>query len=249
MENVTILIQGKVTQETYNFYVEKYPQYPIVVSTWSDNNLDLSYFPYNLQVVKAKLPTIKGEQNMNYQFVSTINGLNCVQTEYVIKVRGDEYYSNIHTIEESIKSNPDKIWSAPIFFRHFKHFKYHISDHIIAGKTQELKFMFGAAKYAFDNNLIFHTKDGEKYTYWEPEINLTIAYLMAKYPNEFGTKSGPQLMVENFDIIDLQKLKPYKVIANVFQRYWMSDFNPLQNESISNIEQLLDENPPYPYKG
>lgn len=245
MENVTILIQGKVTQETYNFYVEAYPHYPIVVSTWSDNDLDLSFFPQDLQIVKARLPKKSGEQNMNYQFVSTINGLNCVQTEYVIKVRGDEYYSNLHTVEESIKSNPNKIWSPPVFFRHFKHFKYHISDHIIAGKTQEIKFMFGAAKYAFDNDLIFHIKDGVRYNYWEPEINLTMGYLMAKYPNEFYRKNGPELMVENFDILDLEKLKPYKIVANVFSKYWISDFNPNQNQSITNINQLLDETPPY----
>ena len=69
MENVTILIQGKVTQETYNFYVEAYPQTPIVVSTWSYNNLDLSYFPHNLKLVKSRSPKISGEQNMNYQYV------------------------------------------------------------------------------------------------------------------------------------------------------------------------------------
>ena len=49
MKNVTILIQGKITQETYNFYVESCPQYPIVISTWSNNQLDLSYFPHNLR--------------------------------------------------------------------------------------------------------------------------------------------------------------------------------------------------------
>ena len=245
MENVTILIQGKVTQETYNFYVEAYPQTPIVVSTWSNNNLDLSYFPHNLKLVKASSPKISGEQNMNYQYVSTLNGLGLVDTEYVIKVRGDEYYSNFQSVYEQLKSTPNKILSSPIFFRHFSHFKYHISDHIIAGKTSEIKFMFGAAKYAFDNTLLYHIKDGVKYTYWEPEINLTMGYLMAKYPNEFSQKSGPQLMVENFDIIDLQKLKPYKVVANIFHKFWHNDFNPSANQSITDINQLLNKEAPY----
>jgi len=245
MENVTILIQGKVTQETYNFYVEAYPQTPIVVSTWSNNKLDLSYFPHNLKIVQSSLPKICGEQNMNYQYVSTINGLGLVNTEYVIKVRGDEYYSNFQSVYQHLKQTPNKILSSPIFFRHFSHFKYHISDHIIAGKTNEVKFMFGAAKYAFDNELLYHIKDDKKYTYWEPEINLTMGYLMAKYPNEFSQKSGPQLMYENFDIIDLDKLKPYKVVANIFSKYWYSDFIPANNQSITDIKQLLDPIPPY----
>jgi hypothetical protein len=245
MENVTILIQGKVTQETYNFYVEAYPQTPIVVSTWSDNDVDLSYFPHNLKLVKSRLPKINGEQNMNYQFVSTLNGLGLVDTEYVIKVRGDEYYSNFQSVYEQLKSTPNKILSAPIFFRHFSHFKYHISDHIIAGKTSEIKFMFGAAKYAFDNSLLYHEKNGKRWSYWEPEINLTMAYLMAKYPTDFHDKNGPKLMVEHFDIIDLPKLKPYKVVANIFRKFWYSDFNPYNNESINDIKELLNEHPPY----
>ena len=98
MEEVTILIQGKITQETYNFFVETYPQYNIVVSTWSNHILDLLYFPNNLTLITQKLPEISGDQNMNYQFISTINGLNHVKTPYVIKFRGDEYYLKIHNI-------------------------------------------------------------------------------------------------------------------------------------------------------
>ena len=74
--------------------------------------------------------------------------------------------------------------------------------------------MFGATKYAFDNELLFHIKDGMKWHYWEPEINITMAYLMAKYPNEFNNISGPELMVQNFDIFNLlSKCCIYKIIT------------------------------------
>lgn len=245
MEDVTILIQGKITQETYNFYVEAYPQFPIVISTWSNHQLDLSYFPHNLTLVQSHLPEKSGDQNMNYQFISTLNGLVNVKTNYVIKVRGDEYFSNIGTIGESIKSNPAKIWSAPIFFRHPTHFNYHISDHIIGGTLQSIKFMYSAAKYAFDNELIFHIKDGVKHKFWEPEIHLTRSFLMAKYKTDLVNENAAELMVENFDILNLDKLKPYKVVANVFSKYWISDFIPHNNESIENINELLSETIPY----
>jgi hypothetical protein len=245
MEDVTILIQGKITQETYNFYVEAYPQYPIVISTWSNHQLDLSYFPNNLTIVQSHLPEKSGDQNMNYQFISTLNGLSNVKTKYVIKFRGDEYFSNINTISESIKSNPSKIWSAPIFFRHPLHFKYHISDHIIGGTIESLKFMYSAAKYAFDNELIFHIKDGVKYKFWEPEIHLTRSFLMAKYKTNLENENAAELMVENFDIFNLDILKPYKIVANIFSKYWDSDFVPHNNESIENINELLNETMPY----
>jgi len=245
MKDVTILIQGKISQETYNYYVETFPQFPIVISTWSDHTLDLSYFPNNLQFIQAKLPKESGEQNMNYQFISTINGLNNVSTKYVVKVRGDEYYSNIDYIRDLVDGNPSKIWTVPVFFRHGTDFPYHISDHLMAATTENLKFMFGATKYAFDNKLIYHVVDGQRYSYWEPEINLTKGYLMAKYPDEFHTKEMNQIMVENFDIIPLTELKPYKIIANIFKTYWVNNFTPELNQSISKIEQLLDVKAPY----
>jgi hypothetical protein len=245
MEDVTILIQGKITQETYNFYVEAYPQYPIVISTWSNHQLDLSYFPNNLKLVQTHLPKNSGEQNMNYQFVSTLNGLDNVKTKYVLKFRGDEYYSNVDTLVESIKSNPIKIWTAPIFFRHPTHFKYHISDHIIGGAIESIRFMYSAAKYAFDNELIFHIKDGVKHKYWEPEIHLTRSFLMAKYKSDLVHENPVDLMIENFDIFDLDKLKPYKVIANIFSKMWNSDFDPHKNESIKDINEILNEPIPY----
>lgn len=245
MKDVTILIQGKISQETYNYYVETYPQFPIVISTWSDHTLDLSYFPNNVKLIQAKLPQNRGEQNMNYQFISTINGLNNVTTKYVIKVRGDEYYSNINYIRNLIESDESKIWTVPVFFRHGSDFPYHISDHLMAAVTDTLRFMFSSAKHSFDNNLIYHVNDGKRYLYWEPEINLTKSYLIAKYPTTFHKKEMGKIMVENFDIIPIHNLKPYKVVANIFKTYWYNDFTPELNQSISNIEQLLEPTPPY----
>lgn len=245
MEDVTILIQGKITQETYNFYIEAYPQYPIIISTWSNHQLDLSYFPHNLTLVQTHLPQTPGEQNMNYQFISTLNGLDNVKTKYVIKFRGDEYYSNVNTLVESIKSNTSKIWTAPIFFRHPFHFKYHISDHIIGGTIESIKFMYSAAKYAFDNELIFHIKDGVKHKYWEPEIHLTRSFLMAKYKTDLVNENAGEIMFENFDVFNLEKLKPYKIVANIFRKFWYNNFSPHTNESIENMTELLNEKPIY----
>ena len=106
MEDVTILIQGRISQESYNFYVKNYPNSNIVVSTWENHTLDTSNFPSNLKLITAKLPKEGGYQNVNYQVESTVNGLMCVRTPYVIKVRGDEYYSNLEYILSKIKLNP-----------------------------------------------------------------------------------------------------------------------------------------------
>jgi hypothetical protein len=105
--------------------------------------------------------------------------------------------------------------------------------------------MYSAAKYAFDNELIFHVKDGVKHKYWEPEIHLTRSFLMAKYKTDLVNETPAEIMFENFDILKLDKLKPYKVIAIIFKTHWYSDFSPHNNESIENINELFDETLPY----
>jgi hypothetical protein len=34
-------------------------------------------------------------------------------------------------------------------------------------------------------------------------------------------------------------------MCNLFKTYWMGDFTPENNYSISKIEQILDDKPPY----
>jgi hypothetical protein len=243
MKDVTIVIQGKITQETYNFYVEKYPNFNIVVSTWSNHQLDLSHFPHNLKFISEKQPKDVGMQNMNLQFLSTINGLFSSFTPYCIKVRGDEYYTNLEYVAEIIKSDSGKIYTSPIWFRHWDFMNYHVSDHLMAGTTDNLKTMFFNSKINMDRKALTHMVDGVPHTYWEPEINLTRSYLMAKYKDEFFKRDGRELMIESFNILDLENLKPYKIVANVYNKNWTDNYIPEDNLSISNINQLLEPNP------
>jgi hypothetical protein len=113
----------------------------------------------------------------------------------------------------------------------------------MAGKTENLKLMFKTTKYNLKNDLLYHIKDGVRNEFWEPEINLTRSYLMAKYPMDFGSRDGIQMMIDNFDIIDLDKLKPYKVVANVYKKIWKDNYIPEQNYSLSKITQLLNKPP------
>ena len=239
MKNVTLIIQGKVSQETIDFYIKKYPKLKVVVSTWSKHDLDLSKLPLSYKVVTQPLPKEPGFQNQNYQFISTLNGLHLSDTEYVIKIRGDEYFSNIEYIYDCITNTPQKIFCSPIFFRHWGFMKYHISDHIIAGKRENVLLMFESTKHKVDNGMLFHVADGKVHTYWEPEINLTRGYLMEKEKNRFGILDGRNLMVDNFEILDIKKLEPYRIVANVFNTFWVDGFVPEHNFSISDVRKLF----------
>lgn len=249
MDDVTIIIQGKLEQDSYDFYTKKYDNCNIIISTWVGTSIDFSQLPKNFKVILSPLPNQSGDQNINYQIISTLNALEMVTTKYVIKMRGDEYWSYPENIYQSIKSAPEKLWSSSVFFRAWQYAEYHISDHIMAGTTENLLLLFKAAKFNYDNNRLNVSKwkvDGKFHKYVKthaPEERLTKSYLEAKDPLRFEKVDGKFLMKEHFDILDINLLKPYKIKANLFKKQWKDDFIPERNFSISTIDQLFSDEP------
>ncbi len=249
MDDVTIIIQGKLEQDSYDFYTKKYDNCNVIISTWVGTSIDFSQLPKNFKVILSPLPNQSGDQNINYQIISTLNALEMVTTKYVIKMRGDEYWSYPENIYQSIKSAPHKLWSSSVFFRAWQYAEYHISDHIMAGTTENLLILFRAAKHNYDTNRLNVSKwkvDGKFHKYVKthaPEERLTKSYLEAKDPLRFEKVDGKFLMKEHFDILDIDLLKPYKVKANLFKKQWKDDFIPERNFSISTIDQLFSDEP------
>jgi hypothetical protein len=249
MENTTIIIQGKLEQDSYNFYINKYKNCPVIISTWADCKIDFSGLPKNFKLIIAPLSGESGEQNINYQLISTLNALDNVKTKYVIKMRGDEYWSYPENIYQSIITEPDKIHCSSVFFRAWQYCEYHMSDHIIAGTTENLKLLFEKTKYNYDNGRLNVSKwkvDGVFRGYINthaPEERLTKSYLEAKEPDRFEKVDGRILMKEHFSILDIQLLRPYKVKANLFKIEFKDNFIPEKNFSISNIDKLFNDDP------
>jgi hypothetical protein len=250
MEDVTIIIQGRLYQDSYDFYIKNYTECTVIISTWTDCKIDFSNIPNNFIVILAPLPTESGKQNINYQLVSTLNALKRVTTPLVIKIRGDEYYSNIESIYNQIKIEQNKIHTAPIFFRAWQFAEYHISDHIIAGTKERVMLMFKETKKNFDTGEMNISKwklEG-KFHRWikteAPEERITKSYLNAIDPFRYDVVDGILLMKEHFDILDMTKLFPYKIKANIWKAEWDNkEFIPEENYSISTMGQLGSETP------
>jgi hypothetical protein len=249
MENTTIIIQGKIEQDCYDFYKNKYHSCSVIISTWASTDIDFSELPKNFKLLIAPLPLESGDQNINYQLVSTINALDLVKTKYVIKMRGDEYWSYPENIYQSILSEPNKLHCSSVFFRAWQYCEYHMSDHIIAGMTENIKLLFHKSKYNWDAGRLNVSKwkiDGKFTRYIHthaPEERLTKSYLEAKEPDRFEVEDGRILMKEYFNIIDIQLLKPYKIKANLFKVEFKDNFIPENNFSISHIDKLFSDEP------
>lgn len=249
MEDCTIIIQGRIEHDSYDFYKNKYHNCPVIISTWANHTIDFSELPKNFKLIIAPLPLESGDQNINYQLVSTLNALDLVKTKYVIKMRGDEYWSYPENIYEAIKLEPNKLHCSSVFFRAWQYCEYHMSDHIIAGTTENLIKLFTTTKHNWNTGRLNVSKwkiDGvfTRYIHTHaPEERLTKSYLESKEPDRFEKEDGRILMKEHFNILDIELLKPYKIKANLFKVEFKDNFIPEKNFSISNIDKLFSDEP------
>lgn len=119
-----------------------------VISTWwypVINDEAVLYQRPNLKLIANQTPNVENiynNQNRYFQFKSTLEGLKQISAEYTIKVRSDEYYSNLTPAVQKFLANPEKILTNNVFFRKTQYMPYHPSDHLIIAKTELLKKVY-----------------------------------------------------------------------------------------------------------
>lgn len=223
----TLLIQGRLEEECLLRNLENFRGAPVVVSTWEGENLPL--MDSSVVVVKSKVPDEHGIGNFMLQLVSTLEGARRVETEFVIKIRGDEFF-NYGELMKRVENKPDVIFFAPIFFKSFDSWPYHISDHIMAGTTEHIRSMFSTAKSKYERTL---SHDDCK------EWGLTKAHMINMGFDRFENLDlGKAEMKRLFDVVDLNDLKDYRITVNSWGRKYYNDFVPSHCGGIDRIEDL-----------
>lgn len=100
ISKVGLVMQGPLrledhfTYETLKYYKKIYNNCEIILSTWEDENeRELKEIEkLGVTIVKNKKPKDKGYENLNYQIVSTYNGIKTAKDkkcEYILKTRTD----------------------------------------------------------------------------------------------------------------------------------------------------------------
>mgnify|MGYP003625791815 FL=1 len=156
---LSIVIQGPLNKTSLN-NIENYKKYSsnIIISCWEGDDIDVSSFLNSSAVtlLKNKIPDLEQvkkhywDQSANhyYQIWSTHSGLCLCNTEYSMKVRSDEAYSNLDELLRVLEHespndiiNIDWVHTATI------------SDHLLLGNTKLLKdsFSFLANEYLKKN--------------------------------------------------------------------------------------------------
>lgn len=122
-EDITFVVQGPDHQNT-----------PKILE-----NIVAKGFKY-VRGISEEVPSILtyNQQNIARQCLSTIAGLDKVDTKYTFKHRADTYIENFDPFIETLSQYPDRYVCSNLHFRPDSTFKFHASDKFILADTNML---------------------------------------------------------------------------------------------------------------
>lgn len=141
-EKIDIVLQGQYNEFTEEI-IQNYSKLPfvnnIILSCWQDDNV---HAKEGITLVASEKPITFGDDNINLQIVSSLNGLKKVKTEYAIKMRTDQLYdydSMMVMYNFFIENRKDHLIFVPGMYPHLL---FHPRDHLFWGKTSDLIKLF-----------------------------------------------------------------------------------------------------------
>lgn len=234
---VTLIIQGPLTIYT-TFMLYRYAdKYPIILvipkdtseveTVFKEINRILQNKEYNISLFMydtSRDESILNTQNRYYHFLSTQLGLIACKTPYTIKVRSDEFYSNLDPFVETVLNSSGKVVTNDVFFRNSK-LPYHPCDHLIGGETIDLLKTFELArKFSEDKDYreahplvkfckSLKTPMGENLFFAEQQLG--VAAISTYYTQPKLEKSSvSDIMKDRFVIVPSSELGMFKVTFN-----------------------------------
>ncbi|TRZ53059.1 hypothetical protein D4R99_01500 [bacterium] len=155
-KDTAIVIQGPIikekqfTFETVKIYKKLFPSAHIILSTWEDEDVK-EFETLDIDILLNKKPKNSGISHINYQIVSTKNGINTAKKHgfvYSLKTRTDQRIYNVKALsycKNLIKTFPienSKILKGRIIgisTNTFKYRPYSISDMFLFGFTEDME--------------------------------------------------------------------------------------------------------------
>lgn len=214
----------KIAEEIYKIMEEK--------------KYHISLFLYDTKILEKQ----NNQNNRFFQYYSTEIGLRNVTTEYTLKIRNDEIYTDLEPFVTAIEENPSKITTSDIFFRNSKTFSFHPSDHLVGGKTAILLDGFSLArKISEDITLtklypVFEfAKIDREYT---PEQQLCLSFL-AFLTTKYSLNDHVELMKSTFLIVRSKELGSFHIKQNHKKEHYTDESFFDENTDINDITKYI----------
>ena len=154
-DDVTIVMQGPLKNAAKKIaaglnHIEDYQKYVgnVVISTWDHydtkpskrmlRRLNVEYIEDDIR----KYEDYYNDAHISYQTVSSLNGVSLSKTKYTIKLRCDEYYTDMSKFIDVMKSAPEKLTTSNFLFVADKWQQLHPSDHVMGCLTENIRGTF-----------------------------------------------------------------------------------------------------------
>ena len=237
MKDVTLILQGKVEPEQMELWKKNYKDWNVIVSTWEDVDFNFrggffsKWLPKKWKLVINKYPLVRfrSTSNLDYQILTTLGGLEQVNTKWVIKARCDEYWSNLDKVVDKMKMYPNKIITSSMYFRKWGMYKFHISDKIIAGTTDNLFLMFESTLHNIELNF---------YNSPIPESQLGLGFVVGKEKGLNLDDIKHRLNLELLPIYNSDETSTYTELSDIMSKIVNSSMELLTQDLLK-----LQKNP------
>lgn len=236
-ENCSLLIQGPFNEKSLR-YLDCYKN-ETIFSTWINDKLNTDFAENErIKVVAEELPDVTNIYNVTniyYQCKSILNGLLKSSKPYIIKLRSDSFYSNLHLLyQKSLDS--DKLIYLPISFRKSRLYLYHPSDHVFCYKREDMIEWFSYCVQKLEEPGSTHACN---------EVFLFKTFLTdSKKEILLNTVEHSNEMLKKYcDIIPMSEVKPFIVAMNQLKlsesgRYLFENDSSFQTPSIDVINSM-----------
>jgi hypothetical protein len=207
----------------------------IVISYWSENDEGLldDIKSDNVSLVHHPTPDLNKtigvmkDSTFFYSIFSTYNGIMNCKSQYVIKMRSDESYENFDPLKSLFLKNDSKFVFGNIFAKPWSDSHYHIGDHLFACERLKLQKSYETLYNIYTNKLDINQNlwatQGDP-SHQTAESILAKSFLKAKsIPEETWEKR--KTFLDNFNVIDIEKLGKYQASWNHGNETYNSDGN------------------------
>lgn len=270
LDKFNILIAGPVYDaEWVTKNVEYYMNqgFYVTISTWDGWEADKLTIPhvissmnhingekiYGFHPLKGK----ESESSLYYQAKCVENAFDAdIQpTDFTIKLRTDEFYSDLSPIVNKLLENPNQIVTNNVFLKDQKEVPFSISDHIIGMSTENMEKTFRNLCFFFDtyrnliNPLIFPkgvmSKSGKKANYVRPEIIISKMFLQSiGIVTPLDDTQAVTIMRDYFTGVDIAHMGEY-FISCTHQNVFFSNI-PNINKNLPKVGSEINKAIPFP---
>jgi len=217
-------------------YIQKYRQ-------------PIKMMPNNIRLHRASTWNVC---NAYRQVKTILEGVRVADTEFCIKVRSDQSFSDISYFIDKTISAPNKMTCIDLGFTCDNFVKYGIGDHIIGCRTDEfhdaltmmkmhLERASFARRYSPPNPGYDYVIGGEYYDEkkrnmgFEPQFGQ--CYLLAKGITP-DCENSKKLVMENFNIVSHKDLGKFYMKEENIERYTQLRLSPAEGGFISSFDEL-----------